>query len=127
MGDYVGFSLDEARKLGFRQIIVAAQFAKLVKIAQGCRQTHVYHSRLDMSRLSEMAHQAGYGKETVAFIAEAHTARKIYQYLRERSDSLLFSTLVQRLSKDLGVRCMLFSYEGEKIADSHKGRKVQAG
>lgn len=127
MGDYVGFSLDEARKLHFQQIIVSAQFAKLVKMAQGCLQTNVHHSQIDMSWLSEIAHQAGYGKEIVAFITQAHTARQIYQYFRKRSDSLFFSTLVQRLSKDLGVRCILFSYEGEKIADGQEGMGGQAG
>jgi cobalt-precorrin-5B (C1)-methyltransferase len=126
MGDYVGFSLDEARKLHFQQIIVSAQFAKLVKMTQGCLQTNVHHSQIDMSWLSEIAHQSGYGKETLAFITQAHTARQIYQYLRERSDSLFFSTLVHRLSKGLGVRCILFSYEGEKIADGQEGMGGQA-
>ncbi|MEW5803629.1 MAG: cobalt-precorrin-5B (C(1))-methyltransferase CbiD [bacterium] len=121
IGDYVGFSLDEARRLHFQQIIISAQFAKLIKISQGCLQTHVHHSQIDMSWLSEIAHQTGYGKETLAFIAQAHTARQIYQYLRERSDSLFFSTLVYRISKALGIRCILFSYEGEKIADSQEG------
>jgi len=56
----------------------------------------------------------------VAFMTQqAQTARTIYQYLREQSDSLFFPLLVNRISRDLGVRCILFSYEGEKIADSH--------
>ncbi|MEW6379066.1 MAG: cobalt-precorrin-5B (C(1))-methyltransferase CbiD [bacterium] len=128
MGDYAGFSLDAARKFGFRQIIISAQFAKLVKIAQGCIHTHVHHSTLDMAWLSASAQQAGYGQETLAFISRAHTARQVYQYFRQRSDGLFFSTLVDRISRDLGVRCILFSYEGEKIADSQEeGRGGRAG
>jgi len=74
MGDHVRYAVQAARRKGFKKIVLAAQFAKLVKIACGHPQTHVDSSRLD---LAEMA--GWVGGEDHAFIRTANTARELFQ------------------------------------------------
>jgi len=47
MGDYIMFSLKEVSKRPFRQVHLASQWSKLIKIAMGWEQTNVKHGALN--------------------------------------------------------------------------------
>ena len=78
MGDHVGYALEACRRKQVPRIIVAAQFAKLLKIACGHRQTHVDSSRLDLSELAAWAPLAGLDAVTSKAIECANTAREVF-------------------------------------------------
>jgi len=59
MGDHFGHSLRACAFKGVRQVVVAGQFAKLLKIACGHEQTHVSSSELDLRMLAEWLQEAG--------------------------------------------------------------------
>ena len=53
MGDHVGYALRACQTKGVKRVILAGQFAKLVKIACGHEQTHVSSSGLDLQSLAK--------------------------------------------------------------------------
>ncbi|MDF1579933.1 MAG: cobalt-precorrin-5B (C(1))-methyltransferase CbiD [Desulfuromonadales bacterium] len=111
MGDHVRYAVQAARRKGFKRIVLAAQFAKLVKIACGHPQTHVDSSRLD---LAEMA--GWVGGEEHAFIRTANTAREVFQTVGP--DHRLVAATAQRAlaqlrdwSKNLATGIILVDYD----------------
>ena len=80
MGDHFGYSLKSCANKSVLQVVVAGQFAKLVKIACGHEQTHVSSSELDLEKLAqwlgeqpELAHleQMARGANTARHLLEA--------------------------------------------------------
>ncbi|HLO25625.1 MAG TPA: cobalt-precorrin-5B (C(1))-methyltransferase CbiD, partial [Geobacteraceae bacterium] len=53
MGDHVGYAVRACAGKGVRKVIIAGQFAKLLKIACGHEQTHVSSSELDLKMLAD--------------------------------------------------------------------------
>jgi len=81
MGDHVGFTLEAAHTRGVPSLIVAAQFAKLVKIACGHRQTHVRQSQLDLRQLAGLAVESGLDGSLGKRLELANTARELWDEL----------------------------------------------
>jgi cobalt-precorrin-5B (C1)-methyltransferase len=81
MGDHVGYALEACHRKGIPRILLAAQFAKLVKIACGHPQTHVGSSRLDLFRLADWARVDGLDGRLTEEIECANTAREVYESL----------------------------------------------
>jgi cobalt-precorrin-5B (C1)-methyltransferase len=79
MGDHFGYSIRSCVRKGVAEVIVAGQFAKMVKIACGHEQTHVSSSELDLATV------AGWLKETPRLAhlekmaREANTARHLLE------------------------------------------------
>jgi cobalt-precorrin-5B (C1)-methyltransferase len=81
MGDHVGYALEACHRKGVPAVILAVQFAKLVKIACGHPQTHVSASRLDLEELGRWGSTAGLDGDAVKKIECANTAREVYETL----------------------------------------------
>ncbi len=79
MGDHVAHALEACHRRGFSHIVVAAQFAKLVKIAAGHPCTHVGDSRLDLGCLAAWARESGLDEDFAKKIECANTARQVYE------------------------------------------------
>ena len=77
MGDHVGYALGACLRKAVPAITVAAQFAKLLKIACGHKQTHVDSSRLDLAQLAVWGHDAGLDASVTEKIECANTAREV--------------------------------------------------
>jgi len=78
MGDFAGYAADACQKRNVGRFIVAAQFAKLLKIACGHPQTHVNSSTLDLSQLATWGRLAGLDLITTKAIECANTARQVF-------------------------------------------------
>ena len=77
MGDYVGYALQACHRKGVARVLVAAQFAKLVKIACGHPQTHVRSAQLDLPLLRHWARNGGLDEVAAKTLECANTAREI--------------------------------------------------
>ena len=53
IGDFITYSIRKAVKKGIKNIILAGQFGKIIKIAQGARNTNAKYSRLNLNFLGE--------------------------------------------------------------------------
>jgi cobalt-precorrin-5B (C1)-methyltransferase len=120
MGDHFGYSLMSCAKKGAQQVILAGQFAKLVKIACGHQQTHVSSSELDLAQVAEWLSEnpaTAYLEQTAR---QANTAR----HLLEASgyDQALIELVCRRVAEacahtapGLPVRVFLAGYQGETL------------
>ena len=76
VADFFSFSLNEAAKRGFHDILYGCFFAKLIKMAQGHPYTHARKSRIDFHLLSRWALSLGMNEENAHGVARANTARE---------------------------------------------------
>jgi cobalt-precorrin-5B (C1)-methyltransferase len=81
MGDHVGYALAACHRKGVARVVVAAQFAKLLKIACGHPQTHVSASRIDLGQLAGWARQTGLDGAFADRLECANTAREAWGLL----------------------------------------------
>ncbi|WP_305041337.1 cobalt-precorrin-5B (C(1))-methyltransferase CbiD [Geoalkalibacter sp.] len=77
MGDFTEYCLTACHRKGIADLILAAQFAKLVKIACGHGHTHVRSARLDLLELAGWAATLGLDGSLIKKIEFANTAREV--------------------------------------------------
>ncbi len=121
MGDYVEMALRAAAECGFARIHLAAQWAKLLKIALGSRQTHVRFGVLKARNVVQFLDDLG-----IEIGGPFNTAREIFTLLERRHPEELpvLLTAVCRAARKraeiiTGGRSVcvhLVSYEGMIIA-----------
>jgi cobalt-precorrin-5B (C1)-methyltransferase len=136
MGDYLEFSLIEAKKHEFKKIHLCAQWAKMLKIAMAIPQTHVKHGAIDIKKAVEFL--KGLGVKDWGLVQEFNTAMEIFNFIVSschspihpvRDTSLngvhLFTNVcvaakkyTESISSGIPVISYLVSYEGKIIANS---------
>jgi len=77
MGDHVGHALRAAARKEVSRVMLAGQFAKLLKIACGHEQTHVSSSELDLQLLAEWCSLEPRTSHLVPLVRQANTARQV--------------------------------------------------
>lgn len=124
MGDYLEFSLLEAKKHGFKKIHLCAQWAKMLKIAMATPQTHVKHGALDTKKAVEFLNHL---EIKISKELEFNTAREIFDFITSifNNPQSIFSQVCSAAKKyakgiisGIPVIIHLISYEGEIIASS---------
>jgi len=81
MGDYLHFSLEDARKHGFGAIHLAVMWAKVLKAAIRIPQTHVRHGALEVEGAISFLAALGTAPAVLKELAGSNTAREIYERL----------------------------------------------
>ncbi len=116
MGDHVGHALRSCARKGVTRLILAGQFAKLLKIACGHEQTHVSSSELDLTTL------AGWQEleTSVLPLKTAVTARGVLE--ASGNDQELISIVCKRaqrfasaLAPGVELKVLLAGYGGEVL------------
>ena len=85
MGDYVEFSLREAGRHPFARLHLAAQWAKMVKIAMGTPDTHVRAGVIELPRVAAFLRDLGVRLPDLPF----NTAREMLPYVEPRGRDLV--------------------------------------
>lgn len=125
MGDYLEYALKEAKRYGFKEIHLCAQWAKMVKIAMATPQTHVRFGAIDIEKAVEFLQDAGaYAKPLQSY--KFNTAREIFDVICAAPRTPDPFTIVCNVAKkyaqgiagDAPVITHLVSYDGKVIADS---------
>jgi cobalt-precorrin-5B (C1)-methyltransferase len=120
MGDHFGYSLKSCAAKGVQSVILAGQFAKLVKIACGHQQTHVSSSELDLSTVAGWLRENPATAHLEELARRANTAR----HLLEASgyDRALIELVCAKVSEaceacapGLPVRVFLAGYQGDAL------------
>ncbi len=118
MGDHVRYALEACHRKGFGDILIAAQFAKLVKIACGHGQTHVSSSDLDLRDLAGFAREGGLDASQSEAIECANTAREVFERFSQ-STPILDLTAARALkhlknwAPGARIRILLAGYHGQ--------------
>ncbi len=124
MGDHLAFSLQEAKRHGFRRIHLCAQWAKMLKIAMATPQTHVRFGAIDIKKAVDFLNASG---ADVPHDQEFNTAREIFEYIAKTiPDNYRIMERVCSAARDyaeeitggIPVTAHLVSYGGAIIANS---------
>ncbi len=130
MGDYLEFSLLEAKRHEFKKIHLCAQWAKMLKIAMSTPQTHVRHGAIDIKKAVEFLKKMGQGamgngQELWRMVYGFNTAREIFDLINSSGHKSFFSQVcntakgyAERIASGIPVVTHLISYEGDIIATS---------
>lgn len=120
MGDHVGHALRACLRKDVRTVIIAAQFAKLLKIACGHEQTHVSASKLDLQTLADWLTASPDLARLASRAAHANTAREVFEsaagdphlvsLVRDRA-----AAFADRIAPGLRVQVFLAGYGGEMV------------
>lgn len=120
MGDHIGYCLDACGRKKVQRLILAGQFAKLVKIACGHPQTHVRHSSLDLEQLQHWARQINLDPADLSRLELAHTARDIFvgfgaesPLIKKVADEALLHCL--KLLPAAQIQILLVDYQGQVV------------
>jgi cobalt-precorrin-5B (C1)-methyltransferase len=116
MGDHVGHALRACARKGVKRVILAGQFAKLLKIACGHEQTHVNSSDLDLATLADWPEF----KTLNSTLKTAVTARGVLE--SSGNDPDLISLICDRarqfadsLAPGVELKVLLAGYGGEVL------------
>ena len=138
MGDYLEFSLIDAKKHGFNSIHLCAQWAKMIKTAMATPQTHVRHGAIEAADAVAFLRSLGLA---VPLTTEFNTARAIFDYINSELSTPLAPSVdeclrecrvhtalaavcaaakqyAERIASGIPVIVHLVSYEGKIIAAS---------
>jgi cobalt-precorrin-5B (C1)-methyltransferase len=126
MGDYVEFSLNDAKKHNFRKVHISAHWAKMLKIAMRIPQTHVRHGAIDLRQAARFLNDLRPGLLDTGYVF--NTAREIYDSIMTGNgtrDHELLSRVcnaaknyAEENTGGIPVTTHLVSYDGDIIADS---------
>jgi cobalt-precorrin-5B (C1)-methyltransferase len=120
MGDYVGHALRACSRKGVRKIVLAAQFAKLLKIACGHEQTHVASSKLDLNMLTKWLEHSPRTSHLAPLALKANTAREVLEVSGKDAGLIRLvcgkaTECVARLTPGMDVKVLLAGYGGEVL------------
>ena len=81
VADFFSFSLKQATKKGFTDILYSCFFGKLVKMAQGHPYTHARKCDIDFDLLAHWCLSLGMKQERISNVARANTAREALGFI----------------------------------------------
>lgn len=110
MGDYLAYSLNSARKHGFKKIHLAGMWAKILKCGLQIPQTHVRHGVLEVGKAADFLFRLGLDRETADEMKGANTAREIYLRLREAGRDDLVKAVCLK-AKEYAKKCSQLEVE----------------
>ncbi len=105
IGDYVSYSLRKVCGTGIKNIIFAGQFGKIVKIAQGARNTNAKYTSLNLGFLAETAKEAVKERsETDAeriygLIINSNTSREAFGHITSDDFNIYSDDILSKLLK----------------------------
>ena len=131
VGDFTGYALKRAAKLGFQRCVFVGMAGKLAKLAAGVMMTHWTRSKVDPLFLAEVTRDAGGDAALAAQVAAANTGRHAWE-LWERAglhaaSDLLCEKVADNLSSYIGARllvdCAIVDFEGARLAGASVGAR----
>ena len=115
MGDHVGYAVRGAAGKGVGRLVIAGQFAKLLKIACGHEQTHASSAELDLGVLADWISREPGMARLVPLAKQANTARELL--VLSGNDPGLVSLVcgkvreyAERMAPGLKVKVLLAGY-----------------
>ena len=120
MGDHVGYALRACARRHIATVILAGQFAKLLKIACQHEQTHVSASQLDLQLVQSWLVAEKFSPECIALAAAANTARHLLADCGAAAALIALicgraQAFARTLAPQTEVQVFLAGYEGEVL------------
>lgn len=120
MGDHVGHALRSCERKGVNNIVLAGQFAKLLKIACGHELTHASAAELDLQTLLQWVAAEPDSSQLANRIGGAETARQLLE--SSGNDGSLIGLVVEHvrikaeaIASKLKIKVLVAGYNGEVL------------
>ena len=102
VADFFAFSLQEAVRRGFKDILYSCFFGKIIKMAQGNAYTHARESTIDFDLLAQWCGECTMKEEDTLRIKEANTGREVREIIRrDIHGEIIFKGIVNRAAQGL--------------------------
>lgn len=98
MGDFIGFALNHAARLGMRRATIVGMIGKLSKMADGRTMTHAAGSEVNTALLAEVARGCGAPEALCEAIAQGNTGRHVQELVVAAGLCGFFDALCERVS-----------------------------
>jgi cobalt-precorrin-5B (C1)-methyltransferase len=129
IGDFTGYSIRQAARIGIEMVILAGFLGKFSKLAKGVTQTHAAGSQVDLGFLVDLARETGSPEEVCDRIRLANTARHVGEIIEESGNRDFFNLLCKNIIHHVGkikphpthVEVLLTNFKGEQIGYSRTG------
>lgn len=95
MGDFVGFTLKECKRLGVKHVSMVGMMGKFSKIAQGMMNVHSKSSQVSFNFLAEIAESVGVKEELLEQIKNANTASQVGDIILEHHYDAFFEKMCE--------------------------------
>ncbi|WP_199615781.1 cobalt-precorrin-5B (C(1))-methyltransferase [Paenibacillus alkalitolerans] len=123
MGDFVGFSLQHAKRLGAEKVSLIGMMGKFSKVAQGVMMVHSKSAPVDLNFLADVAVEAGGDESLRAAIADANTASQAGDLALEAGVNAFFELLcryasmhaVRHIGGGMTVETILVTMKGDVL------------
>lgn len=96
MGDYLGFSLKEAKKKDFGTIHYAGMWAKVMKAALKIPQTHVRNGALEVAAGAELLQKLGAQPPLTELLIKSNTAREMLTHIETTGQTFLIRAVCEK-------------------------------
>jgi len=125
VADFFSFSLQEAVRRGFQDILYACFFGKIIKMAQGYPYTHARDSKIDFDLLARWCESSGMVEEKVHIIKKANTGREARGVIKEDvNGELIFNDIARKAvlsartfaGPSANITYYLFDFDGSLLA-----------
>ena len=83
MGDFIGFTVRQAKRIEMREIRLVGMMGKFSKLAQGVMMVHAHSSSIDFGFLAKVAAEVGVSPAWQTKIQEANTANQVADWMME--------------------------------------------
>lgn len=107
MGDFLDFTLQEAREIGFEKIHYAGMWAKILKGALKKKNTHVKYGVLEPEEVCILMRELGLEENKLNLLINANSARDIYERLTKSGDKHIIDKVCQRAKEVFEKRSKL--------------------
>ncbi len=123
MGDFVGFSLKHAKRLGMNKISLVGMMGKFSKVAQGVMMVHSKSAAVDFGFLAGVAKEAGASEELQTSILEANTGSHVSDIVIEAGIREFFDKLceyacrhsLEHIGGGLAIETVLVTMKGDVL------------
>jgi len=120
MGDHVGHALRACAEKGVGRIVIAGQFAKLLKIACGNEQTHTSSSELDVKMLAGWLELKTQNSKLKTAVRQANSARELLEVSGKDPGLIALvcgkaREFAQRTAPGVEVKVLLAGYNREVL------------
>ncbi len=129
--NFIGDTIDIAKELGFRKMLLVGHVGKLIKLSGGVFNTHSDEGDRRMELMAEAAEHAGadndtvnsilecvYTEEAYAVMKDAHIERRSFAYVMER----ISHYLIERAG-DMQIECIVYSNKYGLLGETENAQR----
>ncbi|WP_318509656.1 cobalt-precorrin-5B (C(1))-methyltransferase [Bacillus sp. T3] len=132
MGDFVGFTLKQCKRVGLKRVSMVGMMGKFSKVAQGVMMVHSKSAEVDFSFLAKIAAEAGAPVEYYEKIIGANTASQVGDMMVAAEIHSFFAKLCEyccsEALKEVGggieVSMTLYTLKGEFLGEAVRSGEI---